>query len=136
MEITRRTDYAIRLLLDLAARDTAPVSVRTLADETDVPYAFARGIQRELVSAGLVVSVRGAHGGMVLARPAEEITLLDVVEAMQGSISCAVCVRDREWCKRMGGCSVHAVWRGADELMAEYLASKTLAGLVTVAGGR
>jgi len=131
MEITRRTDYAIRLLLDLASRSDGPVSVRALAADQDVPYAFARGIQRDLVSAGLVRSQRGATGGITLARPAERISLLEVVEAMQGSISCAVCVRDREWCKRMGGCSVHQVWRGADELVAQYLAGKSLAQLVT-----
>lgn len=136
MEITRRTDYAIRILMDLARRDDGPVSVRKLAEEQDVPYAFARGIQRDLVSAGLVTSQRGATGGIVLARTAADISLLQIIEATQGSISCAVCVRDRDWCSRMGGCSVHGVWRGADELMAEYLGSKSLAGLVGGEGGR
>ena len=76
MEVSRRTDYAIRMLLELARSDGAPISVRSLAESQDVPYAFARGIQRELVAAGLVESRRGAHGGIVLARPAERISLL------------------------------------------------------------
>jgi len=71
MEVSRRTDYAIRMLLQLARSDGEPISVRALAEAQDVPYAFARGIQRGLVSAGLVESRRGTHGGIILARPAE-----------------------------------------------------------------
>ena len=136
MEVSRRTDYAIRILLELARSDGGPVSVRTLARRQDVPYAFARGIQRELVAAGLVESRRGAHGGIVLARPAETISLLDVVEAMQGAPSCSVCTSDPDWCDRMGDCAVHSVWSEADEMVSEYLGSKSLAGLIGSEGGR
>ena len=130
MEITRRADYAIRILMELARCGGGPVSVRTLAKSQDVPYAFARGIQRDLAAAGLVESRRGATGGAVLARPASEITLLDVVRATQTSTSCAVCVNDPTWCNRMGGCSVLQVWREADEMISKYLGTKSLAGLI------
>jgi Rrf2 family protein len=130
VEISRRTDYALRILLDLARSDGTPVSVRTIAERQDVPYAFARGIGSELVSAGMVESRRGVNGGFVLVRDPESVTVLEVVEAMQGPISCAVCTSDPGWCKRMGGCSVHDVWSGADEMLREYLGSKSLAGLI------
>lgn len=136
MDITRRTDYAIRIMLELAAADGGPISVRTLAENGDVPYAFARSIARDLVAAGLVESRRGVAGGLVLARDAEKVSLLDVVEATQGRVSCSVCTNDPGWCKRMGGCNVHAVWAGADVLMREYLGSKSLGGLVKREGGR
>ena len=136
MEVSRRTDYAIRILLELARSDGEPVSVRALADTQDVPYAFARGIQRELVSAGLVESRRGAHGGIFLARPAERITLLDAVTAMQGAPSCSVCTSDPGWCRRVGGCTVHSVWNEADKMVSEYLGTKSLAGLIESEGGR
>ena len=136
MEITRRADYAIRILMELARCGGGPVSVRTLAKNQDVPYAFARGIQRDLAVAGLVTARRGAAGGAVLARPASDITLLDVVRATQTSTSCSVCVNDPTWCNRMGGCSVHQVWREADDMMAGYLGSKSLAGLIGQERGR
>lgn len=136
MEVSRRTDYAIRILLELARSDGEPVSVRSLAQTQDVPYAFARGIQRELVSAGLVESRQGAHGGIFLARPAEMISLLGVVEAMQGAPSCSVCTSDPSWCKRVGGCAVHGVWSEADRMVSEYLGTKSLAGLIESEGGR
>jgi Rrf2 family protein len=134
VEVSRRTDYAIRILLELARSDGAPVSVRALAETQDVPYAFARGIQRELVSAGLVESRRGVHGGIFLAHPAEKISLFDVVEAMQGAPSCSVCTSDPSWCKRVVGCSVHGVWAEADKMVSEYLGTKSLAGLIESEG--
>ncbi len=136
MEISRRTDYAIRILLELARSDGTPVSIRTIAERQDVPYAFARGIGSELVSAGLAESRRGVTGGLVLAKVPEDISLLDIVDAMQGGVSVAVCTSDQQWCTRMGGCSVHSVWRGADDLLREYLGSKSLRGLIDSEKGR
>lgn len=134
MEVTRRTDYAIRILLELARVGGGPLSVRELAERQGVPYAFARGIQRELVAADLVVTRRGAHGGILLARPADEITLNDVATSMQGDVSCAVCSRDPKWCDRMADCAVHQVWREVDSMVGAYLSTKSLAGLLETEG--
>lgn len=130
MEITRRTDYAIRILMELARTGGGPLSVREIAERGDVPYSFARGIQRELGAAGLIVSKRGAKGGIVLARPADKISLLDIADATQSGVSCSVCTRDPGWCSRMGGCGVHAVWNEVDAVVRDLLDSKSLAGLV------
>ena len=135
MEVTRRTDYAIRMLLELArAEDSRPVSVRSLAESQQVPYAFARGIQRDLVASGLVESHRGTSGGITLARKSSEITLLEVVEAMQGPVSCSVCTGDPDWCGRMKECEMHRVWAGADAVLREYLGGRTLASLAGDSG--
>jgi Rrf2 family protein len=130
VEITRRTDYAIRLMLALAESAGGPISVRELAERQNVPYPFARGIQRDLVAAGLAQTKRGTSGGLSLARPAVEITLLDVIEAVEGPIALNICTTDPDWCERMGSCSVHQVWRGADALVKEYFGTQSLAGLV------
>jgi Rrf2 family protein len=130
MEITRRTDYAVRMVLELARRSGKPLSVRTLAESQDIPYAFARGIQRDLTTAGLVRTQRGAYGGALLARPPDDITLLDVIQATQSTLSAAACTRDLAACERMGNCSVHRVWREADEMMTGFLGSKSLVGLI------
>jgi len=130
VEITRRTDYGIRLLLQLARSDEGPVPVRRLAEIQGVPYAFARAVQRDLHAAGLITTVRGAQGGAFLSRPAKEITLLDAVKATQGAPSISVCSHDPAWCARSGSCAVHGVWRGADAMLRDYLGRKTLAGLL------
>jgi len=130
VEVTRRTDYAIRLLIELASAGGGPLSVRELAERGEVPYSFARGIQRDLLAAGLVESRRGAKGGIVLARPAEEITLLDALDATQPSSSCSVCTRDPGWCSRKNVCEVHKVWSEVDTLVRDTLGNRSIAGLV------
>ena len=130
MEITRRTDYAIRMMTALAdAGEACPISVRALAEAQGVPYAFSRTVQRDLMTAGLVAATRGATGGLCLTRPSTEITLLQIVEATQGTPSIATCSADPKWCGRSGTCSAHRVWCEIDALVREQLGSKTLAGL-------
>lgn len=130
MEISRRTDYAIRLIAALVESDGEPLSVRSAAEQEDVPYAFARSIQHDLVLAGLVASRRGAHGGMVLCRPAEELTLLEIVESVQGPLSVSICAREQGWCPRDEACPFHKMWKGADEILRDYLSSVSMKELV------
>lgn len=131
MEITRRADYAVRMMLELArAGGGSPVSVRALAERQGVPYAFARGIQRDLVDAGLAESRRGVRGGLVMTRPPSDVTLLDVIEAIEGPLALNLCTADPTWCSRMDGCPAHQVWKGADDLLRGYLAGKSLEGLI------
>lgn len=130
MEITRRTDYAIRLIAALVASNGEPLSVRTAAEEYDVPYSFARSIQHDLVIAGIISSVRGASGGMVLNVDPEELTMLDVIESVQGPVGVAVCAREANWCPRESYCQFHPVWIGADALLKDYLSSVSVKDIV------
>lgn len=135
MSITRRTDYAIRLIAALAVSDGTPLSVRAAAEAQDVPYAFARSIQHDLVLAGLVNSHRGAHGGIVLTRPADQITPFDIIEAVQGPISYASCTREEGWCPREKHCPFHGLWVGANKLLYAYFSRKSIAELLELGGG-
>lgn len=131
MFISRRTDYAIRLLIHLANDPDATVSVKEISEAQDIPYPFARNIQRELVDAGFIATTRGASGGTRLLRPPDEITLYDVIKAVEGSTSCATCAQDPKWCSRMPRCSVHRVWQEIDASVDEALKDKTIASFVT-----
>ena len=134
MAINWRTDYAIRLMCELAKngageRDT----VRRTADAVSVPYDYARTIARDLVSAGLLTSRRGVGGGVVLARPAEEITILDIMSAMDDEASLSLCTKNPAVCSRAETCAIHVgVWRGLDVLIEGYLSRHTLADAVAL----
>ncbi|MCL2151123.1 MAG: Rrf2 family transcriptional regulator [Coriobacteriia bacterium] len=130
MDITRRTDYAIRLIAALALNDGKPLSVREAAERYDVPYAFARSIQHSLVLAGLVRSLRGTQGGMLLAVDPAELTLSALIKAVQGPISIAVCTKDEGWCSREKNCQFHKVWLGANTLLSDYLGSVSIKQLL------
>jgi Rrf2 family protein len=130
LEITRRTDYAIRILLALAGRpDGEPLSSRELGKLQDVPHAFARSIVTELVGAGFVTSRRGAGGGVALARPAAQITLLEVIRALEGGLSLNLCTHDDDYCRRAASCAMHEVWLEAEAVLSRHLSQQDFAAL-------
>jgi len=130
MEITRRTDYAIRLIAALLQQNGVPYSVREAAETQGVPYAFARSIQHELVQQGVLKSVRGARGGMLLNVDPEKFTLYELIEIVQGSVSVAICANDQVWCSRSETCQFHKVWEGANVILKDYLTSVTIKDLL------
>jgi len=84
MRISARADYAIRVLLELAADTTRPITCESVASTQDIPPRFIKAVLRDLRQAGLVRSQRGCEGGYWLDRGAEEITVRDVVVAVDG----------------------------------------------------
>ena len=130
MDISRKTDYALRMLAMLAEDRESLLSVRTAAEKVDVPYSFARSIQHGLVLAGIVESLRGVHGGMRLKVDPAQITIRQVVEAIQGPLVMNECTAPAADCARMGGCCYHPLWVGAQELLRSYLDSITLDDIV------
>lgn len=130
MNITRRSDYACRILRAAFLSDKSHMSVAEIAEVEDIPYSFARSIQNDLTKAGLIKTVRGAQGGLVLNCDPEKVTLLEVLEILQGPVSVAICTVDPCFCDKSSGCGFHSVWHGADKLLNEYFASITLAELL------
>ena len=129
MEVSRKTDYAMRMLAELVLADGEVVSVRHAADRHNVPYSFARSIQHDLVSAGLIESVRGSHGGMRLAVDPRETSIRTVVEAVQGPIyiaSCDVSGVDDGPCPFMPQCRFNPIWCEAERMLRDYFNAVTL----------
>src|SRR5581483_3903192 len=87
MRVSAKADYAIRAMVELAAAETGPSKAERLAQAQEIPLKFLENIMTELRQAGLVRSQRGAEGGYWLARPAEEITLAEVIRAVEGPIA-------------------------------------------------
>ena len=87
MRTTAKADYAVRATVELAAAGDGPVSAERLAEAQDIPLNFLENILAELRRAGLVQSRRGAAGGYLLARPAAEISVADVIRAVEGPLA-------------------------------------------------
>ncbi|OPF83123.1 transcriptional regulator [Streptomyces antioxidans] len=87
MRITAKSDYAVRAMAELAAAEGSPLTAEQVATRQDIPLRFLFGILRELRLAHLVRSVRGPEGGYLLARPAKEIALADVIRAIDGPLA-------------------------------------------------
>jgi Rrf2 family protein len=111
MQITRQADYAVRALLYLAR--LAPgtrASTAQIARDQSIPLTFLAKIVSQLSASGLLRATRGAHGGVTLARPAADISLLEVVEAIDGPVSLAECTLDPSTCAFSDTCVVRVVW--------------------------
>lgn len=130
MDITRRCDYACRILRAAYKSGDAYVSVSDIAEDEGIPYAFARSIQHDLVKGGLIKTVRGARGGLALNCDPADVTLLEVLEAIQGPVSVSLCVLDPEYCEKQKSCAYNKLWQGADRLLNDYFGSITLKDLI------
>jgi Rrf2 family transcriptional regulator, iron-sulfur cluster assembly transcription factor len=132
LELTRKGEYAIRGIVYLAAQ---PAGTRCLVGEiataVAVPKTFLAKILQDFVKVGLVVSIRGSGGGFTLARPAEAISLREVVEAVEGPIMPNRCLLRVGTCDQDLTCRVHPVWQRVRKEVVAILESVTIAELVS-----
>ena len=126
MEISRRTDYGVRVIVDLAALPKGSrASTSEIADRQNIPAPFLAKIISQLSLSGLVSTYRGSGGGVSLARPASEISLLEVIEALDGPLRLNRCAIEPQACPRTGQCPVHPVWAQAQTDLTSLLSSTT-----------
>jgi Rrf2 family protein len=130
--IRRETDYAVRTVLHLATvGEEVNVQVRDVAEYRQLPLSFVRRIVARLSASGILETTRGMGGGIRLARPAAEISMLDVVRAMEGTVALNPCVVAPHTCPLSDGCPAQRAWAGATAALEAHLALvdfDTLAG--------
>ncbi len=132
MIFSAKCEYGIRAMLDLAMNpEEGPVGVRTIAERRDISEGFLEQIMGALRKGGLVESIRGSRGGYVLARSPEEISLADVVVAIDGPVSTGPCVPGSESkrCQQMNICVIQDVWVDVTDCIMTVLSTMTLASL-------
>lgn len=130
MQLSRRADYSIRAMVDIAGLPpNAVVATREVAERQEIPHVFLTKIVTRLMRAGLLRTHRGATGGIFLARPSQEINVLDIVQAVDGPIALNLCTRNPSECKRDVNCPSRAVWVDVQEQMLENLRKARLSDL-------
>jgi Rrf2 family protein len=130
MRLTREADYAVRVVLDLAAHQVdGPVRSADVARRQVVPKPFLRKVVAALARGGYVNTHRGTGGGIALARDPRAITLRAVIEAIEGPLSLNRCVMEPGACPLHRKCPVHPVWRRIQDLVIRELDGATIASL-------
>ncbi len=127
--LTRKADYGLRLMLDVAAQNEGSMTVADVAERKLIPYEFLRKVAQTLASQGLMTTERGFRGGVSLARPAETITLLDIVRAFE-SPALNRCTDDPPCCDQRDVCAVYPVWVEAQCEVDRVLGGALLSSLV------
>ena len=138
MKVSTRTEYGIRLLIQLARHDgDGPVSLAGIARREKLPHPYLEQLVGQLRRGGLVSATRGQAGGYQLARPAGQINMADAVRILEGPLLEMPCAGadNLEACDRPQTCSVHELFQRVHESLDQALGSTTLAEVAASAGG-
>ncbi|MDR2196460.1 MAG: Rrf2 family transcriptional regulator [Coriobacteriales bacterium] len=126
MKITKRTDYAIHLIADLAEKPDSCIGLRVLAERHGVTYAFARTVQQGLLKAGIIRACRGINGGVILAKPLKQITILEVFEAAQGPLGETFSASENSWCSCEEDCITDHLWNTTQQAVSDHFSKLTV----------
>ena len=136
MQITRAADYAVRVVVHLASLPPGAIVRRPdIAKATNVAGSFLSKVLQQLAQAGIVSSQRGAGGGFQLAVPGDALSVLDVVEAMEGPIRLNTCLEAGPSCERKESCPAHEVWIEAQAALKQVLRQALVGDLAKKAVG-
>lgn len=130
MQITRETDYAIRCILHMSESPEKIIAIDEIAKARAIPKKFLAKILQKLAKAKIVKSFRGVKGGFYLAKRPKEINLLNVIEAIEGSVAMNVCAIEKRLCDFSDACNVHPVWLKVKKDVENILGSVSFAQLV------
>lgn len=131
MRLSTRTRYGLRAMVELASEEAkVPVMVRKIAEQQQISKKYLDIIFTALKLAGLVRAIRGATGGFLLTRSPEEITIAEIVEALEGTISPVDCCPTPDICQRSEACAARLLWMDLEAAIRAVLGDLTLAELV------
>ena len=133
MRITQEADYALRIVTSLARQGTV-CGAAELAETEGVPPRFAHKILRKLMQGGIVKSHPGARGGYSLSIPPEQLTMLDVIELIEGPFALSKCAHADYICSKNGeykkGCIYHQIFRRVTSEIAEKMQQLSIADII------
>ena len=131
MMISTRGRYALRILVDLAEnQNEGYITLKEAADRQEISEKYLESIVKDLVKAHFVEGVRGKGGGYRLSRPAEEISVLDVLPSADGAIVPVACLEEGSApCSRAAFCKTLPLWKGLDKVVSDYLSGFTVRDL-------
>ncbi len=126
MQITRQADYALRAVIYLSRlEENEKAATGLIAEDQKIPQSFLAKIISQLSIAGLIHTSRGARGGVSLAKPADEISILDIIEAIDGPIFLNDCTENSNSCPFLDSCPLQKIWCEARTELVDKLSSAT-----------
>ncbi|MBT3252830.1 MAG: Rrf2 family transcriptional regulator [Candidatus Marinimicrobia bacterium] len=130
IRLTKAGEYGLRAVRYLVENgDESRISIGDISENKKIPEPFLRKLFKPLVQQGIINSTRGVSGGVRLARDPKEITVLEVVEALEGPLALNECLLEDASCEFLSECGMHDVWEEAQAAMAKVLRSKNLTDL-------
>ncbi|MFH1708763.1 MAG: Rrf2 family transcriptional regulator [Planctomycetota bacterium] len=129
--VSTKSRYGLRTLIDLASRgQSGPVSLKELSKDQAISKKYLENIFRMLMQGGMIRSVRGARGGYQLAVDPTQVTLLEILNTIDGPVALLECIHNPDACKRMKDCPTQNLWRELEESIISFLKKRTLKELI------
>ncbi len=126
MMVSTKGRYALRIMVDLAEnQEGGPVSLKDIAERENIGIKYLEIIVSSLNKNGLLKSVRGKNGGYMLNREPREYTISSILNAAEGSLAPVACVGDGD-CEQQSSCKTYTLWKELDDVIEDFLSSKTL----------
>ena len=133
MRLSAKTRYGVRMMIDLALNyGRGPLLLKEIARREAISEKFLGQIVIVLRAAGLVDSIRGKGGGYILSRPPSQITLREVVEALEEGLELVECLGNPRICSRVSLCVSRVLWKNLNDRIHEFLNSTTLEDMVKI----
>lgn len=130
IRLTKAGEYGLRAIRYMVENGHEErISIGDISIDKKIPEPFLRKLFKPLVQQGIVNSTRGVSGGVRLSRAPEDITVLEVVEALEGPLALNECLLEDNSCEFLSGCGMHDVWDEAQSAMAKVLRSRNLTHL-------
>ena len=130
MKLNRRTDYALRAITYLSVRqDNGPCSIAEIAEAEKIPREFTAKVLKELCRTGFLRSRLGPHGGYRLAKPPDQMTVLEIMEALDGPLAINDCLAEPHFCGQTPGCRMHRLFQRVNDSMKEILGRTSIADI-------
>ena len=130
LRLTKRADYAVRACMVLATTPEVPLPSRCIAERMAIPERFLPQILADLSRAAIVEGTVGKGGGYALRRTPDELTLLEIIESVEGPARSEQCVLEDRRCDEDHACALHPVWSAAQSAFIHVLEATTLARIV------
>jgi Rrf2 family protein len=131
MKLSTRTRYGIRAVVELAENyGQGPVQLKMISKDQDISIKYLEQIISMLKSAGIVSSSRGAKGGYFLAKPPNQIKLIECFTCLEGPVATVECVENKEYCPKTKNCVARDVWAEIEKAIVAVLDSVTLQDMV------
>jgi len=133
MRLSTRARYGTRLMLELALNfSKGTIFLKDIAEKEEISEKYLSHLVIPLKASGLISSSRGAHGGYMLAKSPSKINLKEIVQTLEGGISCVECVKNPSICPRFSKCATRGIWEKLDEKISDELSSITLTKLMNL----
>lgn len=131
MKISTKGRYALRVMLDLAMNDKGDfISLKDIAERQGISNKYLEQIISMLNKAGFLKTARGYNGGYRLAKRPQEYIVGDILRATEGDMAPTYCLTEEGECTKKENCKTYSFWKGLDDVITEYVNSKTLEDLM------